>query len=100
MIVASYGRVCARASVAAHHGWLRAPATNSAGILTTFSMKYWAASPRRPSASIVLYCWTWSAGGRALGSRMNGGSHIASFVIRPGRAAAAYIARTAPDDEP
>ena len=56
-------------------------ATNSAGIPTTFPMKYSAASPRRPSATIVSYCST-SAGGRAAGSRIYGGSHSASLFDR------------------
>ena len=58
MTVASYASVCASASVAPHHGSLRAPATNSAGILTTWTMKYSTASPRRPSAIMRSYCAT------------------------------------------
>ena len=51
MISASYARVWARDSVHCHHGWLRAEATNSSGMPTTFAMKYSTASPRRSCAT-------------------------------------------------
>ena len=66
---------------------------------TTFDMKYSAASPRRPSAIIRSYCSTWSAGGRAFSSRMNGGSQSASLSTGA-PLAVAISASTAPDDDP
>src|SRR5215207_7653723 len=66
---------------------------------TTFVMKYSTASPRWPADIISLYRCTWSAGGRLLSSRLNGGSQIASFVmVRP--LAAASSARAPPEDVP
>ena len=62
-------------------------------------MKYSAASPRRPSAIIRSYCSTWSAGGRAFSSRMNGGSQSAS-LLTGAPLAVAISASAAPDDEP
>ncbi len=58
MILASYASVWASASWFGHHGSVRACAANSGGMPTTFVMKYSAASPRRPSATIVSYCST------------------------------------------
>src|SRR6478736_8283629 len=97
MILASYARVGARASVFPHQGWLRAPATNSGGMPTTFDMKYSTASPRRSSATIVSYCSTWSAGGRGTPSGMYGGSQSASFDM--GSPSSAQMSASAAPDE-